>query len=95
MSQDLESAAEKLRRKLDGQEFEGSVRFDVAGEGSIVADGAGVRVAEEEAALVVSGDLETFREMFSGALDPTQAFMTGRITVEGDMAEAMKLAQYL
>jgi putative sterol carrier protein len=95
MSERLESAAGKLRDKLAGQEFDGSVRFDVPGEGSILADGEGVRVGEGEAGLVVTGDIDTFREMFDGALDPTQAFMTGRITVDGDMGEAMKLAQYL
>ncbi|MGF1550929.1 MAG: SCP2 sterol-binding domain-containing protein [Paracoccaceae bacterium] len=95
MSTILESAAEKLRGKLAGQNFEGSVRFDVPGEGSITADGQGVRVAEDEADLVVTGDIDTFRAMFDGELDPTQAFMTGKITIDGDMGEAMKLAQYL
>jgi putative sterol carrier protein len=95
MSQNLESAAEKLRQKLAGQDFEGSVRFDVEDEGSILVDAAGVRVGEGEADVVVLGDLETFRELFGGELDPTSAFMTGRIQVEGDMGAAMKLVQYL
>ncbi|MEM7498054.1 MAG: SCP2 sterol-binding domain-containing protein [Pseudomonadota bacterium] len=95
MSQNLESAAEKLRGKLDGKDFSGSVKFDIDGEGSIVADGTGVRVGEEEAEVTVSGDLDTFRDLFDGELDPTSAFMTGKIRIDGDMGAAMKLVQYL
>ncbi|MEO1468566.1 MAG: SCP2 sterol-binding domain-containing protein [Pseudomonadota bacterium] len=92
---DLEAAAAKLREKIEGKDFDGSVRFEVEGQGAIVVDGAGVRVADDPAELTVRGDLDTFRDMFGGALDPTQAFMTGRIEVDGDMSAAMKLVQYL
>ena len=33
--------------------------------------------------------------MLDGALDPTGAFMGGRLTIEGDMGLAMKLASLL
>jgi putative sterol carrier protein len=33
----------------------------------------------------------TLGEMMSGELNPTTAFMTGRITVSGDMGVALKL----
>ncbi|MEL7137458.1 MAG: SCP2 sterol-binding domain-containing protein [Pseudomonadota bacterium] len=95
MSDALNSAAEKLREKLDGKDFEGSVKFEVTGEGSIVADGGGVRVADEDAEVTVIGDLDTFRDLFGGELDPTSAFMTGKIKIEGEMGAAMKLVQYL
>ncbi|MEL6768293.1 MAG: SCP2 sterol-binding domain-containing protein [Pseudomonadota bacterium] len=95
MSDALNSAAEKLREKLEGSDFAGSVRFEVTDEGSIVADDAGVRVADDEAEVTISGDLDTFRELFDGELDPTAAFMTGKIKIAGDMGAAMKLVQFL
>ena len=39
--------------------------------------------------------METFHEMFEGELDPTAAFMTGKIKIDGDMGVAMKLGQLL
>ncbi|MEM9781363.1 MAG: SCP2 sterol-binding domain-containing protein [Pseudomonadota bacterium] len=92
---DLESAAEKLREKLEGKDFPGSVKFEVEGAGAIIVDSAGVRIEDGDAELTVKGDLDTFRDMFGGDLDPTQAFMTGRIEVDGDMGAAMQLVQYL
>lgn len=92
---ELESAAAKLREKLAGRDFDGSVKFEVEGAGAIVIDADGVRVGDGEAELTVMGDMDTFRDMFSGDLDPTQAFMTGRIRIDGDMGAAMKLVQYL
>lgn len=95
MSEQLEKAAAKLREKLEGKGFDGSVKFDVPGEGTIMVDADGVRVGEGEAEITVSGDLDTFKDMFAGDLDPTSAFMTGKISVDGDMGAAMKLVQYL
>ncbi|MEM6973318.1 MAG: SCP2 sterol-binding domain-containing protein [Pseudomonadota bacterium] len=92
---DLETAVAKLREKLDGTDFAGSVKFEVEGTGAIMVDGDGVRIGEGEAEIVVKGDLDTFRDLFGGDLDPTQAFMTGRIEIEGEMAAAMQLVQYL
>ncbi|MEM1382694.1 MAG: SCP2 sterol-binding domain-containing protein, partial [Pseudomonadota bacterium] len=39
--------------------------------------------------------LDTLKEMFEGELAPTAAYMTGKIKIEGDMGQAMKLSQFL
>lgn len=93
MSEALTEAAEKLRGKLGGDTFDGSVKFDIEDEGVIVLDETGVSEGDGEAACTISGSLDTFREMFDGDLDPTSAFMTGKIKIDGDMGVAMKLAQ--
>ncbi|MEM6679795.1 MAG: SCP2 sterol-binding domain-containing protein [Pseudomonadota bacterium] len=95
MSDNLEGAAAKLRSKLEGTGFSGSVKFAIEGEGAIMVDGEGVSIGDGEADITVSADLETFRDLFDGALDPASAFMTGRIKIDGDMSAAMKLVQYI
>lgn len=98
MSEKLQAAAEALRLKLEGSGFRGSVKFDVAEEGAIrvqdeeVTTGDG---AAHAADCTISAAIGTFQEMFQGDLDPTSAFMTGKIRIEGDMGAAMRLAQLL
>ncbi len=38
---------------------------------------------------------EDFTKMFSGGLNPTQAFMTGKLKIKGDLALAMKLEKLM
>jgi putative sterol carrier protein len=98
MSEKLQAAAEALRVKLEGSGFRGSVKFDVADEGAIrvenedVSTGGGAAAAAD---CTISAAMGTFQEMFQGDLDPTSAFMTGKIRIEGDMGAAMRLAQIL
>ena len=37
-------------------------------------------------------DLADVREMLAGRLDPPQAFMAGKIRIDGDVSIAMRLA---
>jgi putative sterol carrier protein len=38
---------------------------------------------------------EDFTKMMNGKLDPTTAFMMGKIKIEGDMGVAMKLGKVI
>ena len=95
MSDALGKAAEMLKAKMEGQDFDGSVKFTVEGMGAIMVDAGGVRVEDGEAEVTIAATLDTFQDLFGGDLDPTEAFMTGKISVDGDMGAAMKLVQYL
>ncbi len=95
MSEFLEKAAAELNAKAAAVDFDGTAKFDVAGEGTIMMDGTGVRVADEAADVTLSADVDTFRAIFDGDINPTNAFMTGKLTVDGDMGMAMKLAAVL
>lgn len=90
----VDGAVAKLREKL-GDRFDGSARFDIEGEGSIMVDDVGVRAGEEPAEVTLSADEETFREILDGTLDPTAAFMGGRLKIDGDMGQAMRLGSAL
>ncbi|TRD20821.1 SCP2 sterol-binding domain-containing protein [Palleronia caenipelagi] len=91
MSTVIEEAAAQLNEKVGGS-FDGSLKFVVEGEGAIMLDGAGARVGDEPADTTMTADAETFQALAEGTLDPTSAFMSGRLKIDGDMAQAMKLA---
>ena len=95
MSDFLTKAAAELTSKLGDDGFDGSAKFDVAGVGGIVIDADGARVSDDEADVTLSADADTFQEIFDGELNPTSAFMTGKLTIDGDMGLAMKLAAVL
>lgn len=95
MSDIMAAAVGKLNEKLSGAAFGGTAKFDIAGEGSIVVDAQGARVSDEAADVTLSADAETFQSILEGDTDPTSAFMTGKLTVDGDMGMAMQLASVL
>ena len=95
MSDTLETAVSKLNEKMAGSAFAGSAKFEIAGEGSIVLDGAGARVSDEAADVTLSADAETFQSILEGETNPTSAFMSGKLTIDGDMGMAMQLASAL
>jgi len=94
MSTVIEGAVKTLSEKLaDG--FDGSVKFIIEGEGPITIDSAGVRAADDPADCTVSADTDTFLALLTGELDPTAAFMSGKLSIDGDMGAAMKLGALL
>jgi putative sterol carrier protein len=95
MSDTLNEALAVLNEKLAGSDFAGSAKFDVEGEGAIVIDASGARVADEETDVTLSADADTFRSILEGETNPTSAFMTGKLKVDGDMGMAMQLANVL
>ena len=93
MSDVIKEAADKLRSKVGADGFDGSIKFLIEDEGAIVLNENGVSEGESDAECTITGSMDTFREMFEGDLEPTTAFMTGRIKIDGEMSVAMKLAQ--
>ncbi len=95
MSEIVTAAVAALAEKLSGESFDGSAKFDIEGEGAIVIDGEGVRASDEETDVTLSADVETFQSILDGELNPTAAFMSGKLTVDGDMGAAMRLGSVL
>lgn len=69
------------------------VKFDFGDSGKIFLDGGAGQVSTEDAAAdtTIKVKLEDFVAMAQGQLDPTAAFMQGKLRVEGDMGVAMQL----
>jgi putative sterol carrier protein len=95
MSDVIDHAVKALNEKLGGGAFDGNAKFVIEEEGSIMLDSSGARAADEEADVTMTADADTFREILDGNLNPTTAFMSGRLKIDGDMGAAMRLAPAL
>ncbi|SFG20798.1 SCP2 sterol-binding domain-containing protein [Sulfitobacter dubius] len=95
MSDIVNEAVVVLNEKLAGSDFNGTAKFDIEGEGTVMMDENGARAADEEADVTLSADAETFQSILEGDTNPTSAFMTGKLKIDGDMGMAMKLAAVL
>lgn len=76
-----------------------SFKFDFGDEGFIIVDGkknpAEVSREDHPADTTVLCSIDTFQKIMNGTQDPTMAFMTGKIKIQGSMGNAMKLASFL
>lgn len=95
MSDVIDQAVTALNEKMGGSGFDGSAKFVIEGEGAIMVDGDGARAADEDADVTLTADAGTFQSMMEGDLNPTAAFMSGKLAVDGDMGKAMQLGSVL
>ena len=95
MSDVITKAVEALNGKLGENGFDGTAKFVIESEGSIMLDSDGARTADEEAEVTLTADTDTFQSILEGDLNPTMAFMSGRLAIDGDMGAAMRLASIL
>lgn len=95
MSEILNAALAALQTRIGDDEFDGSIRIDIEGEGSLRIDASGASIDASDADCTLEADAETFQGMLEGDVDPTTAFMTGKLKVDGDMGQAMKLGSLL
>jgi len=95
MSDVINSAVTALNEKISAGAFDGTAKFQIEGEGAIMLDSDGARAADEEADVTMIADADVFQQILDGSINPTTAFMTGKLKVEGDMGAAMRLAPIL
>ena len=93
MSAVIEGAVKALSQKISS--FDGSAKFVVEGEGAIMIDQAGVRAGDEDAAVTLTANRDTFEGILNGDTNPTMAYMSGKLKIDGSLPTAMKLGAAL
>jgi putative sterol carrier protein len=94
MSDVISAAVKALSAKMpDG--FDGSAKFVIEGEGAIMLDETGVREGDDEAEVTMTAATDVFRAILDGRLNPTTAFMQGKLAIDGSMGTAIKLGSAL
>ena len=93
MSEVIEAAVEAMQARF-GEGIDGTALFVLQGAGAVVVDADGVRAGSDtdDADVTLSASVDTFRAILDGDLSPTTAFMSGRLSIEGNMGLAMRLA---
>ena len=75
--------------------FGGTLRLDMADEGSILIDGneeqVEINASTAPADTTITLSLPTLQGLINGDLNPAMALMNGKLQVSGNMALAMKL----
>ncbi len=96
---DLQNVADALAKRVAGKSpLGGTIKFDLGSAGNLLIDGTNsdntVAVNQDHPArCTISMTAEDFAELIQGRLQPTSAFMQGKMRVDGDMGLAMKLGQ--
>ena len=99
MAQSVSEFFEGLPSRADPDKIAGvnnTYRFDIEDAGSWTVDvqDGKVDVAQDgdaEPDVTITTSEENFQKLVSGELNPTTAYMTGKLKIKGDMGAAMKL----
>lgn len=92
----VEEMTEGLKRAVAGSSgLDRSLTVDLKGEGFIHITGNTVTNENAPADCTIIVAKDDLEKMVAGELDPTMAFMTGKLKINGDMSVAMKLQPIL
>lgn len=94
MSKVIDAAVVALTAKMPNG-FDGVAKFVIPDEGAIMIDGAGVRAGDDPADVTMTASREVFEAILAGEMNPTMAFMSGKLAVDGSTGLAMQLGAAL
>jgi putative sterol carrier protein len=92
----LEQITEGLRERVgDDSGLNATIKFDFGDDGIIFVDGESapntVSNEDRDADCTIRISIENFKKLVDGDLNPTTAFMMGKLKIDGSMGIAMKL----
>lgn len=93
MSDVVNKAVDALNEKMGS--FDATAKFVIKDEGAIMIDENGARAGDEPAEVTMTASRDTFEGILNGSVNPTTAFMTGKLKIDGSMGLAMQLGAAL
>ena len=94
MSNVIDAAVVALNEKLGGF-ADGTAKFVIKDEGAIMVDAGGARAGDDDADVTLTASRDTFEGILNGDTNPTMAYMTGKLKIDGSPPAAMKLGAAL
>jgi len=94
MSNTVDAAVAALNAKM-ANGFAGSAKIIIKEEGAILLDASGARAGDGDADVTLTASAETFKGILDGNVNPTAAYMMGKLSVDGNMGLAIQLASAL
>ena len=92
----VEAIQSKLTELLgSGGGLDGSLKMNFGDDGVVRIEGTEVTTDDTDADATITITLEDAVAMMEGDLNPTMAFMQGKLSVDGNMGMAMKLSNLL
>ena len=96
----LESATAAIRSKAATAAPLGhTIQFDLGGNGVIFWDGTQtppvIDNTARDAETTIAISLENLGSLIAGQLNPTMAYMTGKLKIQGSMGVALKMGEML
>lgn len=96
----LEEITAGMRDRVDGDSgLDATLKFDFGDDGVMFIDGVSepntVSNEDEDADCTIKISKDNFLKLVEGDLEPTTAFMMGKIKISGAMGVAMKLQSLL
>ena len=92
----LQEITERMQQAVaGGAGLDKTVKFDLGTDGVVYLDGSNVTNEDKPADCTLQLSRADFEAMGRKELDPTMAYMSGRLKIQGDMGVAMKLQPIL
>lgn len=91
----LNDIADRINAGLNGQTFDGSLKFDCGQDGVLVLADNRATTVDQKTDCTIRLSPENLKALLTGKLNPMTGVMMGKLKISGNPAVAMKLGSLL
>ena len=95
MTDEKDDIPQELRDRVAASDFDNVMKFDCGDDGVLVINKKEVTREDMEADCTIRISRKNLEKLMKGELNPMNAFLTGKIKVDGDASVAMQLQTLL
>ncbi len=86
----VENLSPKVKNTLQG-----TAKLVIKDQGCVMFDSTGARASDDDADVTLIASEALFRAILDGSQNPTMAFMSGKLNVDGSSMRALKVSDIL